>query len=145
MRAQSLRVLLIDDNRHGLVARRTVLEQLGHTVALASSGQAGVDRFSSEPFDVVVTGYRMPEFSGLQVIRKLRQLSPKTPIVLLSGYVESLGLDEHSTGADIVLSKGPGEVQELVRAITRLSKRRPPAKPPGSAHEALPARKQKAG
>ena len=145
MRAQSLRILLIDDNRHGLVARRRVLEELGHKVTLALGGQEGVDRFSSEIFDLVVTDYRMPEVSGQLVIRKIRQLSPKIPIVLLSGYVESLGLDEQGTGADVVLSKGPGEVQELVRTIARLTRRRVPAKPPGSSRGPGHARKQKAG
>jgi CheY-like chemotaxis protein len=83
---------------------------------------------------VVVTDYRMPGLTGQQVIRKLRQQSPKTPIVLLSGYVEALGLTARETGADLVLSKGPGEVQELIRAITRLTKKRTTrAKPPASA------------
>jgi CheY-like chemotaxis protein len=137
MRAPSLRILLIDDNRHGLVARRAVLEQLGHKVSTASSGQDGIDQFHSQPFDLVVTDYRMPEVSGQQVIRKLRQHSPKIPIILLSGYVEALGITEQSTGADIVLSKGPGEVQALLRAVARLSKRRvsvkPAPKPPATA------------
>ena len=125
MRSQSLRILLIDDNRHGLVARRAVLEQLGHKVTTAASGQDGLERFQAESFDLVVTDYRMPGVTGQQVIRKIRLEKPKTPIVLLSGYVESLGLDEKTTGADVVLSKGAGEVQELVRAIHRLSKRVP--------------------
>ena len=126
-----MRILLIDDNRHGLVARRAVLEQLGHKVTTAASGQDGLERFQAESFDVVVTDYRMPGVTGQQVIRKIRQEKPKTPIVLLSGYVEALGLDEKMTGADVVLAKGPGEVQELVRAIHRLSKRIP-KKPVGA-------------
>jgi CheY-like chemotaxis protein len=129
MRASSLRILLIDDNRHGLVARRAVLEQLGHKVSVASGGQDGIDQFHEQPFDLVVTDYRMPEVSGQQVIRKLRQQSPKVPIILLSGYVEALGITEQSTGADVVLSKGPGEVQALLRAVARLGKRKPSAKP----------------
>ena len=144
MRLPCLRILLIDDNRHGLVARRAVLEQLGHKVVTAAGGQDGLDRFSGEPFDLVVTDYRMPEVGGQQVIRKIQQQSPKTPIVLLSGYTESLGLTEQSTGADIVLCKGPGEVQALVRAIARLSKRGALAKPPGSARKAPKARAHKA-
>ncbi len=64
MPAASLRILLIDDNRHGLVARRTVLEQLGHKVSVAAGGQDGIDAFQSQPFDLVVTDYRMPEVSG---------------------------------------------------------------------------------
>jgi CheY-like chemotaxis protein len=125
MRAQSLRILLIDDNRHGLVARRSVLEEQGYQVTTASNGEDGYERFKEEPFDLVVTDYRMPGMTGQQVIRKIRQEKAKTPIVLLSGYVEAMGLDEQSTGADIVLSKGPGEVQALLRAIARLTKRLP--------------------
>jgi len=132
MRTVSLRILLIDDNRHGLVARRMVLEQHGHKVSAVSRGQDGIELFQSQSFDLVVTDYRMPEVSGQQVIRKIRQHTPKMPIVLLSGYVEAQGLTEQSTGADVVISKGPGEVQELLRAVARLSKRRIPVKPPGS-------------
>lgn len=133
MRAPSLRILLINNNRHGLVARRAVLEEHGHKVTAASGGQDGLDRFAAQPFDLVVTDYRMPEVSGQQVIRKIRQQNPQVPIVLLSGFVEPLGLTEQSTGADVVLSKGPREVQELLRAIARLARKRPVAKPPGKA------------
>ena len=133
MRSPSLRILLIDDNRHGLIARRSVLEELGHAVTVTSNGEEGIDQFTSTPFDVVVTDYRMPGLTGQQVIRKLRQHSPKIPIVLLSGYVEALGLTARETGADLVLSKGPGEVQELIRAIARLTKRTARAKSPASA------------
>ena len=149
MPAAGLRILLIDDNRHGLIARRTVLEQLGHKVAVAAGGQDGIDLFPSQPFDLVVTDYRMPEVSGQQVIRKIRQMVPKMPIVLLSGYVEALGLTEESTGADIVVTKGPGEVQALLRAVARLGKKRVPAKPPGTARTPKASRqrapKRKAG
>lgn len=132
----SLRILLIDDNRHGLVARRTVLEQLGHKVTVASGGQDGIDQFHSQEFDLVVTDYRMPDVSGQQVIRRIRQAKPNVPIVMLSGYVEALGLTEQSTGADLVLTKGPGEVRELLRAVERLGKRRnAKAKPPGKARD----------
>jgi len=124
MRAKTIRILLIDDNKHGLVARRTVLEQLGHQVTIAAGGQEGLDHFSAKPFDLVVTDYRMPEINGVQVIRKIRQQNERIPIVLLSGYVEALGLTEESTGADIVLTKGPREVQDLLRAIARLTERR---------------------
>src|ERR1051325_4623485 len=100
MRTLSLRILLIDDNRHGLVARRTVLEQLGHKVVVASGGQDGIDQFQSQKFDLIVTDYRMPEVTGQQVIRKVRQTDTGVPIVMLSGYVDALGLTEQSTGAE---------------------------------------------
>ncbi len=144
MRPKSLRILLINDTL-GMMARRAALERHGHKVALAPSVQEGLDQLTSQTFDLVVTVYRMDNSSGQQVIEKIRQHDPQILIVVLAGYVEILGLTEQSTGADVVLSKGPLEVQGLLRAIDRLSRRRIPANPPGSVRTGSQAPKGKTG
>ena len=144
MRPKSLRILLINDTL-GMMPRRAALERHGHKVALAPSVQEGLDQLTSQTFDLVVTVYRMDNFSGQQVIEKIRQHDPQILIVVLSGYVEILGLTEQSTGADVVLSKGPHEVQDLLRAIDRLSRRRIPPKPPASVRTGSRAPKGKTG
>jgi len=144
MRPKSLRILLINDTL-GMMARRAALERHGHKVALAPSVQEGLDQLTSQTFDLVVTVYRMDNSSGQQVIEKIRQHDPQILIVVLSGYVEILGLTEQSTGADVVLSKGPHEVQNLLRAIDRLSRRRILSKPPGSVQTGSRAPKGKTG
>ena len=122
---QPSRILLIDDNKHGLVARRNVLEDLGYAVETAKSGRSGLAKFDREPFDLVVTDYRMPEVSGLEVLQEIRRRNKRVPVVILSGYAEKLGLTEKSTGADAVLAKGPREAQDLVRVVARLLKKKP--------------------
>ncbi|MEZ5397060.1 MAG: response regulator [Bryobacterales bacterium] len=118
-------ILLIDDNEHGLAARRNILEGEGYAVEVACCGQDGVDRFEGGSFDLVVTDFRMPDLNGPEVIDRIRQTAPGVPIVLLSGYASLLGLTESDTGADIVLAKGPTEQNELLRAIGSLMRRRP--------------------
>ena len=66
---------------------------------------------------------------GIAFISHLRERSPGTPIILLSGFVEPLGLNELSTGADAVLSKSSNEAASLVRTVNRLLTRRPLRKP----------------
>jgi two-component system response regulator MprA len=132
MLANSPRILLIDDNKHGLTARRNILEQNGYFVEVACCGQDGLTRFENGAFDLVVTDFRMPDLNGPEVISRIRERAPRTPIVLLSGYAGILGLTESETGADIVLSKGPSEQAELVGAIGRLI-RRPPGQERGAA------------
>jgi CheY-like chemotaxis protein len=144
MRPKSLRILLINDT-HGMKARQMVLEGHGHKVVLAPSVSGGLDQLTSQTFDLVVTVYRMAYSSEQQVIEKIRQHDPQILIIVLSGFVEILGLTEQSTGADAVLSKGPHEVQHLLRAIDRLSSRRTPNKPPGSGRTGLRAPKGKTG
>jgi CheY-like chemotaxis protein len=123
----SPKILLIDDNRHGLIARRTVLEEAGYQVETAKDGKEGLEKFAATAYDVVVTDFRMPHAGGAEVLKRVRQADPRVPVVLLSGYVRHLGLSEESTGADVVLAKGPTEAQDLLRAVARVLRKKKPA------------------
>ena len=121
-------ILLVDDNPHGLVARRTVLEELGYVVHTRLSGGEALEVYASQPVDLVITDFRMPGMDGVELIGRLRQLRADLPIILLSGFVEPLGLTEQSTGADVVLSKSAGEMGFLLRSVRRLLSRQPARK-----------------
>ncbi len=123
------RILLVDDNKLGLAARKSVLEELGHRITTAAEGREALASFAREPFDLVITDYKMPHLNGIELIRKIREARAVTPIILLSGYAEALGLTETTTGADVVLNKSANEVQHLIRAVNRLLNRTAPRKP----------------
>ncbi len=114
------KILCIDDNAAGLRARRALLEKMGHKVTTAHGGQEGLEKFHKAKMDLVIVDYRMPRMKGDQVLRKIKQADPKLPVVLLSGYAETLGLEQAVPEADCVLNKGPREVPELISAVTRL-------------------------
>jgi CheY-like chemotaxis protein len=122
-------ILMVDDNEHGLIARKNVLMQEGFVSVTATSAEAGLDLLHTHHFDLVVTDYKMGGMDGIAFIAHLRQRSPGTPVILLSGFVNPLGLDERSTGADAVLSKSANEADTLVRTVHRLLTRRPVRKP----------------
>lgn len=125
-------ILLVDDNQHGLIARKTVLEELGYRITTAADGEEALERMQASRFDVVVTDFRMPKMGGIELIRRIRETEPAMQVILLSGFVEPLGLTEQSTGADVVLSKNAGEVRNLVRSVDKLVSRRIPRKPAAS-------------
>ena len=123
-------VLLVDDNRDGLLVRRSLLEEIGCCVQIAISPEDGLKLFQAGKFDVVVTDYRMPRMNGTELIRRIRLLDPNARIILLSGFVEPLGLTELNTGADAVIAKSANEPAHLMRSVKRLVKRsvrKPPA------------------
>lgn len=122
------RVLLVDDNKGGLMARKAVLQELGYRTDGTLSGKQALALFEEHPFDLVVTDYRMPDMDGAELIARLRKQRQEIPIILISGFVDALGLDERNTGADIVIMKSANEVQHLIRAVSRLLKS--PRKPP---------------
>jgi CheY-like chemotaxis protein len=125
-------ILLVDDNKLGLSARKCVLEELGHLISTASNGADALQQFTETKFDLVVTDYKMPRMDGLELIVKLRTLAPEMPVILISGFVDALGLSEENTGADVVIQKSANEVSHMVRSVARLLRRKPMKKPAGS-------------
>lgn len=117
-------ILLVDDNKMGLAARRHVLEELGYRTTTVSSANTAVELFAKNSFDLVITDYKMPDLSGIELIQKLRKEKVSVPIILISGFVDVLGLDEQTTGADVVMMKSANEVNHLVRAVSRLLNRK---------------------
>ncbi|MFN0165163.1 MAG: response regulator [Bryobacteraceae bacterium] len=136
-------ILLVDDNRHGSIARKMVLQEHGYRVVLSDSGDDALKALSNDRFDLVVTDFRMPRMNGGELIRRIREQSLTLPIILLSGYVDSIGLDEKQTGANVVLSKGANEVTHLLRAVSRLLNQGSRRKPPST--QRPPARAAKSG
>ena len=126
------RILLVDDNKLGLIARKSVLEDLGYRITTATEGQEAFERFSREKFDLVITDYKMPKMNGIELIERIRDRGVEIPIILISGYADGLGMTEANTGADVVIPKNSTEVPHLVRCVSRRLKRGTPKKPAGS-------------
>lgn len=134
----------MDDNRDGLLVRRSLLEEAGCDVEIAGNGEEGLRAYESSRFDVVVTDYRMPLMDGAELIVRIRKANPAARIILLSGFVEPLGLTEDGTGADVVIVKSSNEPAHLVRWVKRLMNRSTQRKPPASQKNAV-QRKTRAG
>src|SRR5262245_56662406 len=88
----SVVILMVDDNEHGLIARKNGLKQEGFSSITATSAEAGLELMETHHFDLVVTDYRMRGMDGIKFISHLRQRSPDMPVIMLSGFVEPLGL-----------------------------------------------------
>ncbi len=116
----SASILLVDDNADGVMARTSVLQELGYTVIPARCGSEALKLAAGTNFDLVITDYRMSPVNGLDLIRQLREARFGMPIILLTGFAENLGLNPESTGADAVIQKSSNEIVTLVRAAKRL-------------------------
>lgn len=136
-------ILLVDDNELGLGARKTLLEEQGYSVTTATSGETALELFRRKAFDIVITDFRMPGMNGIELIHQLRSQKPEVPIILLSGFVQPLGLTEQVTGADAVLAKSANEVSQLLHTVAKLL-RRSRRKPVGAQAAAARARRSHA-
>jgi CheY-like chemotaxis protein len=123
-------ILLVDDNRDGVIARRAVLEELGYQIVTADCGSEALRLAEKENFDLIVTDFKMEPIGGIELISRLRKNEFKGPIILLTGFADALGLKPESTGADVVIQKSANEISNLVRHAKRLLS--PPRKPAAS-------------
>ena len=127
------RILLLDDNSLGLSARRSVLEELGHNVMTSGAPLEALELCGRQRFDVVVTDYKMPKMNGVEFIARLRKQHPAMSVILISGFTDTLGLNEANTGADVVIQKSSNEVSHLVRSVNRLLRKgQQPVKKPAA-------------
>ncbi|MEQ8334672.1 ATP-binding protein [Nisaea sp.] len=88
--AQSLRVLIVDDNEENRLVADRILSRDGHSVATAMSGQEAIDILAGDRFDLVLMDLRMPDMDGYTAARKIRAgggRSRDVPIVAVSANV----------------------------------------------------------
>ncbi|HEY4078947.1 MAG TPA: ATP-binding protein [Rhizomicrobium sp.] len=109
----SLRILAIDDDPFVLDSLATVLSLDGHVLVSACGGSDGIEAFrqsarAGEPFDVVITDLGMPHVDGAQVAQAIKDASPTTPVILLTGWApRTAGEAQGVPCADFVLGKPP--------------------------------------
>lgn len=79
------RILLVDDNRDIQNVLLRMLHHMGFDVALAGDGGEALAAFMESSFDLVVTDLQMPIMDGSKLAQLVKERSPNTPVILLTG------------------------------------------------------------
>ncbi len=112
-----LSLLFVDDDFLISLSTAALLEDLGHDVIKAASGEAALEVLQSgKSIDLMITDYAMPGMTGLQLAEAARNLRPGLPILLATGYAD---LPAHSKVELPRLSK-PYQQKQLAERITAL-------------------------
>ena len=115
---RSLTILAVDDDALVLMNTVAMLEDLGHSVFEAYSGKEALELLQQEEsIDLVITDQAMPQMSGTQLAKIIRQDWPDMSILLATGY------SDHVPGEDINLPRltKPYLQSDLAAAIARLN------------------------
>lgn len=110
-------ILVLEDEAAVRSLLVEALTQAGHHVETAVDGLAGLARFEQRRFDVVLADLALPQRSGLAVARSVKRLSPRTPVVLITGWGHLLDperLREH--GVDLMLVK-PFRLERVLSVV----------------------------
>ena len=118
------KVLLVDDEEDFIESLSNRLEVRGLTVSTSTRGKDALDLLHDQKFDVVVLDLSMPGMDGLEVLKKMKEESPETEIIMLSGHgTIQTGTEAIKLGAEDFLEK-PIDLPKLLQKISDAKDRR---------------------
>ena len=121
--AEPFRILVVDDEPAQRELVSGFLRKRGFEVDEAAGGQPALARFTQEPFDLVLTDQRMPDLSGLDLLQRLRAVTPEAAVIVMTAYgtIET-AVGAIKAGATDYLSK-PINLDELLHRIEQVRER----------------------
>ncbi len=118
------KILVVDDEPSILRLLKEALTQWGYQVTCAASGNEALEAIRDDLFDAVLTDIRMPEMSGLDLLREIKRHDDSIEVVMMTGYPTIVSAVEAlKEGAYDYLSK-PLILDELRHLMARMTERR---------------------
>ncbi len=84
--SHSAKILIVDDDQGMRGTLSEILEEEGYILESASSGKEATDRISKEFHNVALIDIRLPDISGIELLERIKQISPDTVVMLITGY-----------------------------------------------------------
>lgn len=119
-------ILCVDDNEQALSVRKFLLETRGYRVLTALDCETAMELFRGGGIDLVLSDLVMPRMDGNELIRRMKEMAPEVPAILISGSVKAF---DRANRADAFLPKGacsPVEMLERIRVM--VARKRGPKK-----------------
>jgi CheY-like chemotaxis protein len=118
MHPPRLRVLYIEDNELVREITCDLLADAAREIVAVATGEEALSAFEQRPFDIVVTDVSLPAMSGFELVRRVKQLAPSTPVILASGY--PLNIEDCRLGTRVRTITKPFDAPELEALIEDL-------------------------
>jgi signal transduction histidine kinase/ActR/RegA family two-component response regulator len=116
--------LVVDDEERVRELLRDILESEGHRVTLAASGHEAVSLLGRGHFDAVFTDIGMPGMSGWELAHAVRQLAPRLPLAVVTGWGEAVGsAEQHAAQVDWIVPK-PFNADRIIAIAAEIADRR---------------------
>jgi len=134
------RLLFVDDEQRVLNSMRIMFRRQ-FDLFLASAGAEALDIVRDKDIDVIVADHRMPKMTGVEVLSKVRSLSPRTVRILLTGYADLDAVEGSINDSEVFrfLTKpcAPQQLRETIELAAKLA-REAPAPPPPADEPTMP-------
>lgn len=114
------KVMIIDDERSVCLSLCEILQEFGYETCYCMDPLQATSRLASEAIQLVLLDIRMPQLSGVELLRKIKQVSPHTSVIIISGYASVEDAVKAMRYGALNLYQKPIDVSKLVDEIGQL-------------------------
>jgi DNA-binding NtrC family response regulator len=121
---KSLRILFADDEKSLQEFMRSELPRLGHEVVVCVDGRAALKALEKSTFDAAILDLRMPGLTGIEVLEQLKQISPDTEAIVMTGHASmETAIEAVRLGAFDYITK-PCKLAEIEALLVKVAEKR---------------------
>src|SRR2546430_8737828 len=121
---KALRILFADDEKSLQEFMRSELPRLGHEVTVCPDGKAAVKTLESSIFDAAILDLRMPGLNGIEVLERLKQVTPDTEVIIMTGHASmETAIEAVRLGAFDYITK-PCKLTEIDAVLRKVAEKR---------------------
>ena len=112
-------LLIVDDHQEHRLALAKIFAKEGYPVTLAADGEEAIQLLLRGSFDLVITDLRMPKKDGLQLLKEIRQVSPRILVILITAYGGSESFMEAMRGGAFSYLDKPVKREDILRMVEK--------------------------
>ncbi len=112
-------ILIVDDDHQLRQSFEKLLTAEGHTVRTATTGEAGLAQVQAQVPDLVIMDVRMPGMNGLEAFRRMHEIEPRLPVIIMTAYgTTDTAIEATKLGAFEYVTK-PFEIPDVLTLISQ--------------------------
>lgn len=112
-----MKVMIVDDDAHILQLYKMELLEEGYEIVTASTGKEAMEIFEKENPDLVTLDILMPDIDGITLLRKMKELKPRMPIIMSTAYDYRDDFAVWASEAYLVKSSDLSEMKSMIRKL----------------------------
>ncbi len=113
-----MKLLVVDDDMNIQRLYKEELEEEGYDVIIAGTGKDAIELFEKEKPDIVTLDILMPDIDGISLLRKMKEINPKIPIIMSTAYDYRDDFAVWASEAYLVKSSDLGELKKTIKELS---------------------------
>ncbi len=116
-------ILIVDDEPNARTTLTDIFAEEGYDVIEAANGNKAIEALTSKKPDIIILDYLMPDMDGVEVLKKIRQIDNKIPVIMFTGHADERsikGAQELGVSAFIPKLSAHSDVQFALKTAIRM-------------------------